>query len=138
MTGLEVLGALAAASQLTEQGLKIISFISELYSKVCEAPESMRKQSVQVEQLIDIARLIEHNPPLQTDFVESILRRCVGEAAKLQEIMRKISTDAGDGRVRKLWKTLDGVTKEKRILALFANLEREKSSLALCIGTIDS
>jgi len=138
MAGVEVLGALAAASQLTEQSLKIAIIISDLYLKVRDAPESIRKQSVQVEQLIDIAKLIKHNPPLQTALVESILRNCVGEAEKLQEILGKISTAAGDGRVRKLWKALDGVAKEKRILALFAKLEQEKSSLALCIETIDS
>lgn len=138
MAGVEVLGALAAASQLTKQSLKIAIIISDLYLKVRDAPESIRKQSVQVEQLIDIAKLIKHNPPLQTALVESILRNCVGEAEKLQEILGKISTAAGDGRVKKLWKALDGVAKEKRILALFAKLEQEKSSLALCIGTIDS
>lgn len=132
MAGVEVLGALAAASQLTKQSLKIAIIISDLYLKVRDAPESIRKQSVQVEQLIDIAKLIKHNPPLQTALVESILRNCVGEAEKLQEILGKISTAAGDGRVKKLWKALDGVAKEKRIL------EQEKSSLALCIGTIDS
>jgi hypothetical protein len=55
----EVLGALAAASQLIEQGLKITIFISDLYAKVRDAPESIRKQSVQVKQLTDIARLIK-------------------------------------------------------------------------------
>jgi hypothetical protein len=138
MAGVEVLGALAAASQLAEQSLNIAIFISNLYSKVRDAPESIRKQSVQLEQLIDIAKLIEHNPPLQTDLVGSILRNCVSEAEKLQEILANISTATGDGKIRELWKALDGVAKEKRILALFANLEREKSSLALCIETIDA
>src|ERR1700756_4129283 len=115
MAGVEVLGALAAASQLTEQSLKIAGIISDLYSKVRDAPESIRKQSVQVEQLIDIARRIKDNPPFQTALVESILRNCVGEAEKLQEILGKISTAAGDGRVKKLWKALDGVAKEKKI-----------------------
>lgn len=138
MAGVEVLGALAAASQLAEQGLKIVIFISDLYSKVRDAPESIRKQSVQVEQLINIAKLIEHNPSLQIDSVGSILRNCTGEAEKLKEMLENISTAAGDGKAKKLWKVLDGVAKEKRILALFANLEREKSSLALCIETIDA
>jgi hypothetical protein len=132
------LGTVAATSQLIEQGLKIAISISDLYSKVRDAPESIRKQSVQVEHLIDIAKLIERNPPLQTDLVESILRNCVGEAEKLLETLANISTAAGDGKVRKLWKALDAMAKEKRILALLANLEREKSSLALCIKTIDS
>ena len=138
MAGVEVLGVLAAASQLTEQSLKIANIISDLYSKVRDAPESIRKQSVQVGQLIEIARQIKQNPSLQTALVESILRNCVGEAEKLQEILERISIAAEDGRVRKLWKALDGVGKEKRILALFAKLEQEKSSLVLCIETIDS
>jgi hypothetical protein len=132
MAGVEVFGALAAASQLTEQGLKITIFIYDLYAKIRDAPESIRKQSVQVEQLIDIARLVKHNPTLQTVLVESILRNCVAEAEKLHEILGKISTAAKDGRVRKLWKALDGMA------TLFAKLEQEKSSLALCIETIDS
>jgi hypothetical protein len=131
-------GVLAAASQLVEQGLKITIFISSLYSKVRDVPESIRKQSVQVKQLIDIARLIENNPPLQTELVRSILCNCIDKAKELQEILANISTTAGDGKVKKLWVALDGVAKEKGILALFADLEREKSSLALCIKTIDS
>ena len=138
MAGVEVLGALAAASQLAEQSLKIAIFVSDLYSKVRDALESIRKHSAQLEQLTDIAKLIEHHPPLQTDLVGSILRSCVGEAEKLQEILANISTAAGDGKVRKFWRALGQVAEEKRILALFANLEREKSSLVLCIETIDS
>lgn len=45
--------------------------------------------------------------------VKFILRNCFGETEKLREILRKISTAAGDGRVRKVWKALDGVTKGK-------------------------
>jgi hypothetical protein len=138
MAGVEVLGALAIAAQLAQQGLQIVSFISDLCSKVRDAPDSIRKQSLQVEQLIDIARLVKHNPSLQTDLVASILRNCVNEAEKLREILAQVSTAAGDGTVRKFWKALDGLAEEKRILELFANLEREKSSLTLCIETISS
>jgi hypothetical protein len=83
MSGLEVLGALAAASQLGEQGLKIINYISELYVKVQDAPNSIRKHKAQVEQLIEIEGLIKNNPPLQTDMVGSTLRVCSSEAEKL-------------------------------------------------------
>jgi len=138
MSGLEVVGALAAASQLVEQSLQIIIYISDLYKRVRDAPESIRKQSIQVEQLIDITRLIEHNPPLQTVLVDSILENCLRITEELQEILARVSTTAGDGRVRKVWKALEGVTREKRILALLAKLEQEKSALVLCINAIDS
>ena len=135
---LAALGAVAAASQLAEQSLKIINFVIDLYSKVRDAPESIRKQSDQLDQLIHIAKLIEDNPPLRRDEVVSSLRSCLDEAKKLQEILTNISTAAGDGKVKKFWRALDGVATEKRILALFENLEQKKSSLLLCIQAIDS
>lgn len=128
----------AAASQLAEQGIKVISFISDLYEKIRDAPESIRKQTVQVEQLIDIARLIEHNPSLQTNAIKSLLQSCQTEALQLLDILWKVLAAADDGRARRLWKTVDGIRKEKKILRHLGKLEQEKSSLALCIATIDS
>ena len=138
MAGVEVISAFAVATQFAAHGLQIVIFISDLYSKVRDVPESIRKQSGQLEQLIGITKLIARNPLLQTELVESILQTCVGEVRELQQILANISTAAGDGAVRKVWKALDGITKEERILALFSNLEREKSSLALCVEAIDS
>ena len=138
MSGLEAVGAAAAAAQFIDQGTKIAIFISDLYSKIRDAPESIRKQSVQVEQLTDISRLIEHNPSLQTSAVASTLRTCLVEADKLQEILSKLSVSAQDGKTKKLWKALDGVTKEKKISILFQNLEQQKSLLALSIQAVDS
>lgn len=57
MTGFEVLGALAAASALLEQGIKAVGAISSLYSKIRDVPESIGQQCVQIKQLIDIAKL---------------------------------------------------------------------------------
>ena len=138
MYGLEVIGAIAAAGQLIEQGTKIVRFVSDLYSKIQNAPESIRGQVVQVEQLIDISRLIERNPSLQTNAVASILRTCLLDAKKLHEILGKLSISAQDGKAKKIWKALDGLTKEKKIDALFQNLEQQKSSLALSIQAVDS
>lgn len=101
MSGVEVLGALAAASQLAEQGLKTALFIADLCSKIRAAPESIHKQSTQLEQLISIAKLIEANPALQTDAVESILRSCVRNVEHLQKILTSISAAAETAKPRK-------------------------------------
>lgn len=141
MSGAEVLGvlgAVAAASQVAEQCLKIIGFISGIYKAVRDAPESIQKQVVQAEQLLGIATLIEYNVSLQTNPVTSILRSCQQEAEKLLDTLSKISIAASDGKATKLWKALDGTTKEKKILKHLETLEQQKSSLALCIATIDS
>ena len=137
MSGVEVLGALAAASQLAEQGLKITGAIYDLYRKVRDAPESIRQQSVQVEQLIDIAKLIKKNPSLQTDPVSSILKSCSNEARDLLHILRGVTPAGGAYRPENIWRALAAVSKEKTIVAHLANLERGKSALALCIETID-
>jgi hypothetical protein len=137
-SGLDVLGAVAAASQLAEQCLKIISLISELYIKIRDAPESMRKDAVQIQQLVDITRLIEKTTSLQTALVDSILRVCVTEATEVIRILNKACVAVGEGHVKKLWRAAFGLTKERAILAHFAKLEQGKSTLALCIATIDS
>jgi hypothetical protein len=138
MSGLEVLGAFAAASQIVDQGRKIISFISVLYSKIRDAPESIRKRSAQLNQLIEIANLIKGNPALQIDSLAAILRTCLCEIDVLRQILESISVTSEDNKVEKVWKTLVGISKEERIVVLFTNLEREKNSLALCITAIDS
>lgn len=135
---LAILGAVAASSQLVEQCLRITKLITGLYLKVRDAPESIRKQTVQVEQLIAIAKLVQHNPSLQTDLVASLPRNCFADAGQLGEELRKISVSAEGGRVKKIWTVLVGLTKEEKVLALFERLEQEKSTLALCIETIDS
>lgn len=70
MSGLEVLGAAAAASQFAVYGVSIINFIS----KIQDAPESIQKQSVQIKQLLDISKLVKNSASLQT--VEA--RSCKG------------------------------------------------------------
>ena len=134
MSGLEVVGAVAAASQLIEQVLKIV----QLFSKFRDASESHSRHFVHIEQLIKIALLVKKNQPLHTAVMEFTLRQCLSRATRLLKILSKICAASGDGKVMKWKKALARVTKEKEILVLLAELEREKSSLTLCISTIDS
>jgi hypothetical protein len=47
---LSILGAAASASQLVEQGAKVIKFACEIYSKY-QSPEATQKQLAQVKQV---------------------------------------------------------------------------------------
>jgi hypothetical protein len=141
MDPLTVLGAAAAASQFIAYGIKLTKSISQFYSfysKVYNAPGSICKKTIQVEQLIDLARLIIQNPSLQKESVASILRTCLTGAEEIQRILEKVSVTDKDGKIKRILKALAATVKEKDIIALFNNLEREKSSLALCIQGIDS
>jgi hypothetical protein len=46
--------------------------------------------------------------------------------------------DVSDSKWKRLRKSFEAVLKEKGVIELFANLEREKSCLVLCIAEIDS
>jgi hypothetical protein len=133
-----ILGAAAAASQLLQQGVRMTKFIRELYFKVQDAPESICKQVMQIEQFTGLTRLIIQNTSLQTASVASILSTCMRTAAQVQGILKKVSATTKDGQLKKVQKALTALMKEKEILALFNNLEKEKSLLTLCIHEIDA
>jgi hypothetical protein len=135
---LTALGAAAAAIQLIELSTKIIISTYDLYSKIQEAPETTRKRILQIEQLIDIAELIEKNEALQRDSVASVLGSCLGYAREFHGLLLKVSVEVGDGWVKRKRKAVEGVMREKRVGELFVNLEREKTSLTLSIVEIDS
>jgi hypothetical protein len=138
MSGLEILGALASAVQLADTCLKITISASELFTRVRGAPETIRTRIAQIEQLIEIARLIEHNSALQTPLIGSVLDRCREDTNNLLGILKKLDTEATARKVVKYWTALLGVTKEKKMLGIFERLEERKSSLILCIASINS
>jgi len=67
-----------------------------------------------------------------------VLSSYAEEANKLLRPLRKVTPGPGVHVPRNVWKTLRGVTKEKRILEHLAKIEQGKSSLVLYIDTIDS
>jgi hypothetical protein len=137
MSGLEVLGVLASAAQLANTCLKITNFATDQFTRVRGAPETIRKRLAEIEQLIEIVRLIEDNPTLQTPLITSVLATCHGDADQLLDIL-KIDIQPTVGKVAKYWKALEGVTKEKGILAICERLQEKKSSLTLCIASVNS
>jgi hypothetical protein len=57
---------------------------------------------------------------------------------EFQHILEKIAIGTEDTRFKRLKKSFSALVKEEEISQLFANLEREKSSLLVCISDIDS
>jgi hypothetical protein len=138
MDPLSLLGAVAAASQLVAQGIQITFILSDLCLKAKEAPDTIRKQTAQVEQLINLARLIIQTPSLQKDSIASVLGTCLRTAEQcLASLKKEFMTDK-DGKLKKAQKLFSALLKEKEIGRVFDDLEKEKTSLILCITAIDS
>jgi hypothetical protein len=129
-----ILGAIAAASQLAEQGLKITLLLCQIGSQVRDARDSTNRRVEQVEQLISIARQIILNPSLQTENVASVLKTCLEETGTLDRILRKLVISSKHNRVLRFARSLKAVTKEREISAHFESLERIKGLLTLCIS----
>jgi hypothetical protein len=128
----------AAASQLIEQSSKIVILFSELYWKIQDTPDLIRKQKIHIEQLILLSRLVKENPSLQTVLIASILGSCLETAEPLYEALDKISISDTDGKSKRIQKKISALTKEKHISASLGELEGAKNSLILCIQEIDS
>jgi hypothetical protein len=134
---LSILGAIAAASQLAQQAFEIIKFFSDLYAKAQDAGELIRTRMLHIEQLIDISKLIAKTPTLQTTAIQSVLITCLRTTITLRNILQELSSDK-EGLLRRIMKAVKAVKKEDKIMILLDNIERDKSSLALCIHQIDA
>jgi hypothetical protein len=134
---LSLLGAIAAASQLAQQASEIVKFFSDLYAKIQDAGESIRTRMLHIEQLIDISRLIAKTPILQTATIQSVLHTCLRTVITLRELLQELASGE-EGQLRKIMKAVRAVRKEDKITILLDNIERGKSSLALCIDQIDA
>ena len=131
---LTILGAMAAASQLAEQGLKITLFLCQLGSQIRGSRESTGRRVEQVEQLISIARQIISNPSLQTETMASVLKTCLEETGNLDKLLQKLVISSKHNRALRVARSFKAVVKEREINAHFDNLERIRGLLSLCIS----
>jgi hypothetical protein len=134
---LSILGATTAALQIASQAFGLVKYLSGLYSKIKIAPELKQTRISHLEQLIEISKLIAKTPLLQTAVVQKVLVDCLRTIMKLRDLLEKYSL--GDhGKMKKVVNALKIGNKEDDIAMLLANIEREKSLLALSIHQIDA
>ena len=133
MSGIEVVGLLASASQLVIYSIKITTSLSEICQRVQDAPLIVKQRSDQIKQLISTAEQIQQNRLLQTAHVLTHLNETLEQAKTLSTTLERLAKAYSCGSIRRCWKILIA-TKEKAILANFDRLEKEKSALVLSIA----
>jgi hypothetical protein len=137
MDPLTILGAAAASMQLAEQVCCIVEFFSDLYGKAKEAPELIRARLSHLEQLISVSKLIARTEQLQTTEIQKALVACLRYSLDLRQILNKFSAEE-KGKLRRALQSLKIVHKEDRITELLDKIEREKSSLAICLHQVST
>ena len=138
MDPLTALGAIAAASQLAEQGYNLIKFIKDVCSKVHEAPEASQRQLAQIEQVITLADLIKETPSLQKDDLLPVIDGCLARSRELLVVLQNLCVNENEGKWKRFKSSWSAVMKEKKVISQFRDLEQQKSLLALRIQAIDS
>ena len=138
MSDLEVLGAVADASQFAGHASKVANLPSDISSAVKDAPHSLKIRCDKVVQLHEVLDLVQNNPRLQTDqVVVSYLHNCVKDAKELQDILSSIFVTAGAGKGEGLWKSFIANTKADKFIGLVSGLEKHKTSLILRLQSIN-
>ena len=74
MSGIEVVGIVAAVLQLTQQAIAISTALGDLFGAVQAAPAKLRDGVNQLERLVEITKLIRQNPLMQTESVEAHIK----------------------------------------------------------------
>jgi hypothetical protein len=133
---ISILGAVAASSQLIDQGFKITKFILQVYSDIRHAPELVSGRFRQIEQLIGVSKLIQQMPALQSREVADVLSTCCEKAKVVHFKLEQLLSGAEDRRWQRLKNSLATVMQKKDLIAHFDDLEQEKSTLILCLQTI--
>ena len=136
MAGIEIVGLLASVSQLVVYSIKITTCLSEICQRVRDTSLRIAQHSDQVRQLVIIVRYIENHRLLQTVHVHAQIDATLEQAVSLSATLEQLRNDYSRGKIRRYWKTIQG-GKEKEILANFDRLEKEKSSLLLCISVVN-
>ncbi|XMA14272.1 hypothetical protein WAI453_007063 [Rhynchosporium graminicola] len=114
ISGLEVLGAVSAATALAEQGGKVIKFACDVYSKY-KHPEKTKKKLDEIQELVNICNTIERDQLPQNADLQPILSRCSKEIAKFKKKLEKTNSSRLDPRYRKLKKSIAAVLQENDV-----------------------
>ncbi|KAL8724187.1 MAG: hypothetical protein Q9181_006935 [Wetmoreana brouardii] len=135
MSGAETLGVVASATQLAAYSIKIVLQLDDLFTRLRNIPNRIKGHINQLRELIGTTTLIEQHECLQSPVIHAHLRSTLSEAQSLYHLLRELSAKYAGSSIWRYWVILRSVGEEK-ILTSLDNLEREKSSLRLCISLV--
>jgi len=133
MSGAEVLGVVAAATQLVEYALKIVSSIAKEYTKHQRFSEKAQSHQINFQDLIGIAGYIQQNTALHTRFISEKLNTTLYEAERLLGLLNQECHNPTKHSVKKYWIWI-GSNSEDVISEGLKRLEKQKTSLHLRIS----
>ena len=133
MSGVEVLGTLAAGSQLLGYIFKIGEALFELRDHIKHSPARIRSYVEQLESLACTVQYIQGNQKLHTHVVETLLRAISQKVDALNKILRTSFSGVTHRSSKRYFRIYGEKKTERRIKESLAALEGDKINLVLCI-----
>ena len=132
MSGLEVIGVVASASQLVRYLLEIIDYTKRIWTLTKGVSCPFQQHRENLESLISAVETIRQTSFLQTHIIESHLKALLDRTQIVRATLRRYSSDTRNS-VRKIWAALTAHKAETQVLKDLASIERDKSNLLLHI-----
>jgi hypothetical protein len=142
MSGVEIVGLVAAAAQFADLGAKVLLGLSSLISSLRDVPSRIESAATALKIFVDLSHALRAHletlpPPAISEATQTQIKdlfdACGSETCAITNILEEITTKTSDNKLAKTWKRLVGVKREKDILERFERLERHKSSLVLLL-----
>lgn len=142
MSGVEIVGLIAATAQFADLGAKALRGLSSLISSLRDVPSRIESAATALKNFVDLSQTLRaHFETLpaaavsettQTQ-IRDTFNACASETCAITNILEEITTKSSDNKLAMTWKRLVGVKHERDILERCDRLERYKSSLVLLL-----
>ncbi len=133
MSGFEVIGVVASASQIIKYTAEIIDYIRSVFDFVTGTSCQFEQHREHLEALISTVKTIRQTPLLQTSLVRDHLEVLLRQSKTLGQVLRRYTVNLPRKSFRRIWTALFVHKAEGQILRGLASLERDKSNLLLCL-----
>lgn len=134
MSGLELLGAAAATTQLFGYLLDLVKTLLEIRDHIKNSSGRIQTYHQRLESLARTIQYIHENPTLLTQVVSGLLQTISQRVFALNDILRKSFSSTPRCASQKLMRMYKEKTAERRIRELLENLDSYKIDLAICIS----
>ncbi|KAL3425405.1 hypothetical protein PVAG01_02196 [Phlyctema vagabunda] len=138
MSGVEVLGALAATVQIVSYAPVIIQTISQIYGAFKNAPVEIQQGCRHLEDLLDTVETIKLNESLQTSSTKAHLETLKQRIVALLAILTGIVSRLDRPPLKRIFTICSRPRYEVRIAKALGQIEGDKSALVLNILNINA
>jgi hypothetical protein len=139
MSGVEILGIVASASQFLDIGARLALSLSGIVTRLKDVPQSVERAANELSLLVNIVEAIKTSleGPGESISVKNVgtglelLKKCKERADELNHVLDGVASRTTDGVVKKSWKAVVGLKHDSKVSKMLSGLERLKSSLEI-------